>query len=71
MVETSDGSPIEIPKVVNSLLDKFVDVMPPELTKTLPLKWVIDYKIELIPKSSIPTHTLYKISLLELKELKK
>lgn len=40
-------------------------------TQNSTTKWVIDYKIELIPKSSTPTRALYKISLLESGELRK
>lgn len=71
MVKTFDDNTLKVFKIVNMLLDKFVNVMPPKLPKTLPSRWVIDYKIKLIQGLTPLVCTLYKILPLELGELTK
>lgn len=71
MVETFDDNTLKVFKIVNMLLDKFVNVTPPKLPKTLPSRWVIDYKIKLIQGLTPLACTLYKILPLELGELTK
>jgi hypothetical protein len=53
------------------LLEKFGDVMPPELPRALPPKRVVDHRIELLPGSTPPTQAPYQMSLKELVELQK
>ena len=42
---------VEVPNAVAGLLGEFVDVMPQELSKTLPPRRVVDHRIELVPRS--------------------
>ena len=62
---------IELPDQVADVLRDFTDVMPLELLKNLPLRRAIDHRIELLPGSSPPIHPPYRMSPLELAELRK
>ncbi|XP_073057363.1 uncharacterized protein [Primulina eburnea] len=61
----------EVPDVVAELLDEFVDVMPPELPKVLPPRRAVDHKIELEPGAIVPAKAPYRMSPMELAELRK
>lgn len=51
---------------IGGLLEEYRDVMPPELEKKLPPRWVIDHKIELVLGAIPPSQPLYCISPKEL-----
>ena len=53
------------------LLGEFADVMPPELPKTLPPRRAVDYRIELVPRSKPPLKAPYRMSPMELVEMRK
>lgn len=46
-------------------------MMPPELPKSIPPRRATDHKIELLPGAKPPTKALYRMSPLELAELRK
>ena len=46
---------VEVPNAVAGLLGEFADVMPQELSKTLPPRRVVDHRIELVPRSKPPS----------------
>ena len=71
MIEVKWDKFVEVLDAVAGLLEEFVDVMPLELSKTLPLRRAIDHKIELIPGSKPPSKAPYKMSPMELAEMKK
>ncbi|CAI7748474.1 unnamed protein product [Closterium sp. NIES-53] len=56
---------------VEKLLEKFSGVFPKDLPAGLPPKRAADHRIELIPGSTPPVRPTYKMSAVELKELKK
>jgi hypothetical protein len=56
---------------MKKLLEKFHDVFPSDLPIGLPPSRIIDHKIELIPGSSPTSKSTYKMSGIELDELKK
>jgi hypothetical protein len=56
---------------VDKLLKKYSDVFPDDLPSGLPPTRAIDHKIEIIPGSSPPCSTMYRMSPSELDELKK
>ena len=61
----------EIPPKVLDMLESFKDVMPPKLPKHLPPKREVDHKIELVPNAQPPARAPYRMSPLELEELRK
>ena len=62
---------VEVPNAVAGLLEEFVDVMPLELPKTLLPRCVVDHKIELVPSAKPPSKAPYKMSPMELAEMRK
>ncbi|CAI9756164.1 unnamed protein product [Fraxinus pennsylvanica] len=56
---------------VASVLEEFVDVMPPELPRTLPPRRAIDYKIELEPGARAPAQAPYRMAQSKLAELRR
>ncbi|KAF7151574.1 hypothetical protein RHSIM_Rhsim02G0166800 [Rhododendron simsii] len=64
LVEIKLDVKVEVPDEVASLLKEFVDVMSPELPKSLPPRRTTNNKIELLPRAP------YRISPLELAELR-
>lgn len=71
LIEVKPGVQIEVPENIAKLLEEFKNVMPPELPKELPPRREIDHRIELIPGSVPPAHPPYRMSPLELAELRK
>ena len=71
LIEMKQDKYVEVPDAVAGLLGEFADGMPPELPKTFPPKRAIDHRIELIlglkPLSKAP----YKMSPMELAEMRK
>ena len=53
------------------VLNKFVDVIPMELPRTLPPTHVVDHWINLEPGVRLPTQALYRMASSELAELRK
>lgn len=52
-------------------MERFRDVMPPELSKRLPPKREVDHKIELVPGATPPVAVPYRMAPLELEELRR
>ena len=61
----------ELESASKKLINKYRDVFPDELPPGLPPQREIDHKIELIPGSSPPSRPTYRMSAVELAELKK
>ena len=61
----------EVPSVVLDVLRRYEDVMPDQLPKHLPPRWAVDHQIELASGAKPPAHAPYKISPLELGELRR
>lgn len=61
----------EVPDAVAELLDEFFDVMPSELPKVLPPMRAMNHKIELEPGAIVPEKAPYRMSPMELAELRK
>ncbi|CAI7906145.1 unnamed protein product, partial [Closterium sp. NIES-53] len=61
----------ELTRGVEKLLEKNSGVFPEDLPAELPPKRAADHRIELIPGSTPPVRPTYKMSAVELKELKK
>ncbi|GJS21720.1 hypothetical protein Tco_0450352 [Tanacetum coccineum] len=71
-LETDEGlSKIEVPKVIEWVLDEFKDVMPKELPKKLQPMREVDHTIELETGSKPPAKAPYRMSPPELEELHK
>ena len=71
MIEVKQDKFVEVPDAIAGLLEEFVDVMPPKLPKTLPPRRAIDHKIELVPGSNPPSKAPYRMSPMELAEMRK
>ncbi|GJW07148.1 hypothetical protein Tco_1569571 [Tanacetum coccineum] len=65
-----DSSKVEVPKVIERVLDKFKDVMPKELPKKLPPRREVDHIIELETGSKPPAKAPYRMPPPELEELR-
>jgi hypothetical protein len=61
----------EVPKEIASVLKQFEDVMLPQLQKKLPPRRAIDHRIELVLGTKPQFQAPYRMSLMELEELKK
>nr|GEY40140.1 hypothetical protein CTI12_AA187700 [Tanacetum cinerariifolium] len=71
-LETDEGSSkVEVPKVIERVLDEFKDVMPKEFPKKLPPKREVDHTIELESGSKPPAKAPYRMPPPELEELRK
>ncbi|GKE80526.1 hypothetical protein Tco_1550526 [Tanacetum coccineum] len=71
-LETNEGlSKVEVPKMIERVLDEFKDVMPMELPKKLPPRREVDHTIELEPGSKPPAKSPYRMPSPELEELHK
>ncbi len=70
---TADGKPEVSPPHprVEKLLKEYKDVFPPDIPDVLPPEREVDHKIELEPDSKPVFQGVYKMSFLELDELKK
>lgn len=71
LIEIKPDVQVEVPDEVAGLLKEFKDVMPPELPKTLPPRRATDHQIELHPGAKPPAKAPYRMSPLELAELRK
>ncbi|GJX41706.1 retrovirus-related pol polyprotein from transposon TNT 1-94 [Tanacetum coccineum] len=63
------SSKVEVPKVIERVLDEFKDVMPKELPKKLPPRREVDYNIKLGPGSKPPAKAPYRMPPPKLEEL--
>ena len=71
MIEINPDKQVKVPDAIAPLLRRFADVMPPELLKKLPLRRQTDHQIELVPGSRPPPQPPYRMTPLELRELRK
>ena len=62
---------VSLPSVVTTLLQKFKDVFPEEMSDGLPPKRGIEHQIDFIPGASIPNRPAYRSNPEETKELQK
>ncbi|GJR85442.1 cytochrome P450 78A7-like protein [Tanacetum coccineum] len=70
-LEADEGSSkVEVPKVIERVLDEFKDVMPKELPKKLPPMREVDHTIKLEPGSKPPAKAPYRMPPPELEELR-
>nr|GEV65398.1 hypothetical protein CTI12_AA187700 [Tanacetum cinerariifolium] len=70
-LETDEGSSkVEVPKVIERVLDEFKDVMSNELPKKLPPRREVDHTIELETGSKPPAKAPYRMPPSELEEKK-
>ncbi|GKD40289.1 putative nucleotidyltransferase, ribonuclease H [Tanacetum coccineum] len=70
-LETNEGSSkVEVPKVIERVLDEFKDVTSKELPKKLPPKREVDHTIELETGSKPPAKASYRMPPPELEELR-
>ena len=70
-LEPLNEEAIQEPAVVANVLKEFKDVMPPELSKTLPPRRGVDHSIELEPGVKPPARPPYRMPPPELAELRK
>lgn len=70
-IEVKPDHKVEIPDKVAEILKEFADVMPSELQKNLPPSRAIDHKIDIVPGAKPPARAPYRMSPLELAELRK
>ena len=71
LIEMKQDKYVKVPDVVAGLLKEFADVIPPELPKTIPPRHVVDHRIELVPGSKPSSNALYRMSSMELVEMRK
>ena len=62
---------VKVPDVLARLLEEFADVLSLELPKTLPPRRAVDHRIELVPRSKPPSKAPYRMSPMELAEMRK
>jgi len=66
-----DGVGTPVPAEISEVLTKYVDLMPDELPKKLPPRHAVDHSIELEPRKQPSAKAPYRLSGLELEELKR
>jgi len=71
LIEVKQDKFVEVPDAMARLLEEFVDVMAPKLPKTLPPRHFVDHKIELVPSPKPSSKAPYKMSPMELAEIRK
>ncbi|CAL8085705.1 unnamed protein product [Prunus armeniaca] len=69
MVKESNPDVLNFPKELTPLLQEFNDVIPEELPAGLPPMRDIQHRIDLIPGSTLPNKSHYRMSPLEYEEL--
>ena len=69
--EKKDGSGDPMLKEIKAVLNKFKDMLPPELPKRLPPRREEDYKIKLESRAKPPIIGSYRMASLKLEELRK
>lgn len=68
--EATKGA-VDVPPLIQAVLDENKDVMPTELPSQLPLRREVDHTIELEPGAKPPAMAPYRMSQPELEELRK
>ena len=63
-LESLESSRETVPKDILSVLEKYKDVMPDNLPKSLPPRRMIDHEIELLPAAKPPAKNAYRMALL-------
>jgi hypothetical protein len=71
MTEEKPVEKVIIAPEVKAFLDDYKDVFPSELPNNLPPKRTIDHAIDVIPGSEPPSRPIYRLSYLEMNELKR
>ena len=71
LIEMKQDKYVKVPDAVVGLLKEFADVIPLELPKTFPPRHAIDHRIELVLGSKPPLNALYRMSSMELVEMRK
>ena len=59
-----------VPKCVEDVLKRYQEVMPEDLPNELPPRREVDHKIEVKPRTKLPSKAPYWLSQKELEELK-
>ncbi|KAL4013262.1 hypothetical protein IC575_025424 [Cucumis melo] len=70
-LKSSENSGETVPKEIMRVLEKYRDVMPDSLPKSLPPRRMIDHEIELVPGAKPPVKNAYRMAPPELAELRK
>ena len=70
-LESLESSRETVPKDILSVLEKYKDVMPDSLPKSLPPRRMTDHDIELLPWAKPPAKNAYRMAPPELAELRK
>ncbi|KAL4031055.1 hypothetical protein IC575_009311 [Cucumis melo] len=70
-LKSSENSGETVPKEIMRVLEKYRDVMPDSLPKSLPPRRMIDHEIELVPGAKLPAKNAYRMAPPELAELRK
>ncbi|KAA0060640.1 uncharacterized protein E6C27_scaffold22G005260 [Cucumis melo var. makuwa] len=70
-LKSSENSGETVPKEIMRMLEKYRDVMPDSLPKSLPPRRMIDHEIELVPGAKPPAKNAYRMAPPELAELRK
>ena len=70
-LESLESSRETVPKDILSVLEKYKDLMPDSLPKSLPPWRMIDHEIELLPGAKPPAKNAYRLAPPELAELRK
>ena len=71
MIKVKQDNFVEVPDVIVGLLEELVDVMPSKLPKSFPPRRAVNHKINLVLGSKLPSKSLYKMSPMELAEMRK
>ena len=71
MIEVKQDKFVEVTNAVAGLLEEFVNVILPELPKTLPPRHAVDHKIELFPGLKPHSKAPYRMSPMEFAEMRK
>ncbi|KAA0061386.1 RNA-directed DNA polymerase-like protein [Cucumis melo var. makuwa] len=70
-LDPSKNSEETVPKEILCILEKYRDVMPESLPKSLPPRRMIDHEIELVPGEKSPAKNAYRMTPPALAELRK
>ncbi|KAA0046931.1 uncharacterized protein E5676_scaffold298G00320 [Cucumis melo var. makuwa] len=70
-LNSSENSGETVPKEIMCVLEKYRDVMPDSLPKSLPPQRMIDHEIELVPGAKLLAKNAYRMAPPELAELRK
>ena len=71
MIDFKQDKFFKVPNAIAGLLEELVGVIPLELPKSLPPRCAVNHKIELVPGSKSPSKASYRMSPMELAEMRK